>query len=149
MDCTIETLVERPALGIRPSKRVGIQDIGPKIGELMPVLMAVAGPHVAGPPLSRWLTWEDDAGEMELAVPVGQAVEGKGDVKPTTLPGGRAAVCVHVGPYERLKETWQALGEWMKAEGHVGRDAPWEEYVDDCSVTPEARLRTRIVWPIA
>jgi len=147
MDHVIETLEERPALGIRT--RLRITEIGNRIGELMPRLMAVAGPHVAGAPLARWHAWTGEEGEMELAVPVRAAVEGRGDVKPSTLPGGRAVVVVHRGSYEGLKDTWSQMAPLMEEHGLVGRDAPWEEYVDDYNVTPEADLRTRIVWPIA
>ena len=62
---------------------------------------------------------------------------------------GRAAVALHVGPYDRLKQTWAAFGAWMGAEGLERGAAPWEEYVSDCDVTPAEDLQTRIVCPLA
>ncbi len=146
MEPTIETLTKRPLLGIRA--HVKVTQIGERIGELMPRLMAVAGPHVAGPPVARWHTWENDEGEMELAVPVRTPVEGRGEVQASTLPGGRAAVFTHVGSYEGLKDAWGGVSKWLQSSAYQGRDAPWEEYVDDGRSTPVERLRTRIVWPI-
>lgn len=147
MKPTFETLEERPALGLR--RRVRVVEIGDRIGEMMPVLMAVAGPHAAGPPLARWHGWEGDRGEMELAVPVRAPTEGRGEVAATTLPGGRAVVFWHVGPYDGLRAACEALTAWMGEHEVVGRDAPWEEYVDDPRTTPTEELRTRIVWPVA
>ena len=146
MEPTIETLEARPALGIRAE--VKMQEIGNRMGELIGRVMAVAGPHCAGPIVSRWHTWEDDGGEMEVAVPVREAMEDQGELKASTLPAGPAAVLVHVGAYDNLIESWTALGTWMKENGKVGRAAPWEEYIDDPGATPASEVRTRIVWPI-
>lgn len=146
MEPTIETLPERPALGIR--RRVAISEIGDRIGELMPRLMAVAGPHCAGPVLARWHGWTGEEGEMELAVPVRAPVDGQGEVQPSTLPGGRAAVWTHVGSYDGLKASWEQASAWIQRSAHPVRAAPWEEYVDDCRTTPVEKLRTLIVFPI-
>jgi effector-binding domain-containing protein len=56
---------------------------------------------------------------------------------------------LHVGPYDGLKGTWATLAKWLASSEHEGRDAPWEEYLDDPRSTPPDKLRTRIVWPIA
>lgn len=146
MNPTIETLERRDALGIR--RQVAMAEIGEKMGELIAALMAVAAPHMAGPILTRWLSWGEGTFDMEVAVPVRGLVEGRGDVQATTLPGGPALVLMHVGPYETVKESWMALDAWMKEQGKEGRDAPWEEYIDDPRIVPAAELRTQIVWPI-
>jgi AraC family transcriptional regulator len=146
MEPSIEILSDQPVLGIRTP--VKVSEIGARIGELMPRLMSVAGPHVAGPVVSRWHAWTGEAGEMELAVPVREAVEGGNGVEAATLPGGRAAVFVHTGSYEGLPDAWRVANAWVKEQGHACRAAPWEEYLDDCKVTPVEQVRTRIVIPI-
>ena len=154
MDVTIETLETTPVVGITASVRM--DQIGPKIGELLPEVMAAAGDAVAGPVIASWHCVGDGGdgdgkvpeAEMELAVPVSRVVAPTGRVAAAELPAGRAIVHWHVGPYEGLAATWGALSEWMQAEGHRGRAAPWEEYVSDCAVTPLDELRTKIVWPI-
>jgi hypothetical protein len=156
MDATIEVIAAVPIVGI--TERVRMDEIGAKVDELLPELMAVAGPSIAGPVIARWRAFDAAAGEidMELAAPVRTAVSltggsiggSTGRVVASELPGGRAIVKWHVGSYDGLAATWESLREWMEAEGHVCRADPWEEYVSDCSVTPAEELRTRIVWPI-
>jgi effector-binding domain-containing protein len=148
MDATIETLEATPVMGI--TEHVRMAEIGLRIGEMMPEIMAVAGPSMAGPVLARYSCFDAETGEsdMQLAVPVSAPMEAQGRVAPSELPAGRAVTTWHVGPYDSLVETWGALTAWMAAEGHVSRGDPWEEYHSDCAVTPPAELRTRIVWPI-
>ena len=148
MDATIETLEPVPVMGV--TQRVRMDEIGLRIDEMMPDLMAAAGPSMAGPVLARYRNFDAHTGEsdLELAVPVRAPMEARGGVLPSELPGGRAVIRWHVGPYDDLSATWTALREWMQAEGLVGRADPWEEYHSDCAVTPPAELRTRIVWPV-
>ena len=78
-----------------------------------------------------------------------RALPPDGRFRPDALPGGKALVTWHVGPYDNLHATWKALRDTMEAEGYEGRGAPWEEYVSDCSSVPPEEVRTRIVWPIS
>lgn len=148
MQPEIETLEARPCVGVTTQLRM--QEIGDRIGELMPTVMAAAGGAVAGPPFARWHDWnpEEGTGVMELGVPVATPVEPEGDAAAGELPAGRAVVYWHVGSYDDLIHSWNAVRTWVEEEGLVSRGAPWEEYCSDCTVTPPAELRTRIVWPV-
>lgn len=144
----IETLDARPCVSTRET--VQMQEIGNKVSELLPAVMAVARDAVAGPVYARWHGWDvaSGQGDMELGVPVSRSVEPAGDVVPTELPAGRAVVHWHIGPYDDLVSSWNLVRTWVEEQGLVSRGAPWEEYCSDCNVTPAAELRTRIVWPV-
>jgi AraC family transcriptional regulator len=63
------------------------------------------------------------------------------------IPAGTYAVGLHVGPFERLSETYlDVIGRWFPASGYeLAPDAPViEHYLDDPSVTPAAQLRTEV-----
>ena len=81
-------------------------------------------------------------------MPVQTPMDAKGNIEAGALPGGKAAVVTHVGAYDGLADTWEAFKGWMAEQQMESRDNPWEQYIDDCTVTPAEKLRTRIVWPI-
>jgi len=143
---SIETIPAQPIVGVKT--RTTIAQIGDDVGRIMPELMQHASVSMAGPPLARWHSWKGDAGEMEVAVPVNGPVESSGRIEASELPGGRAAVAIHVGSYEGLKATWEDFGKWMEEQGLEGSAAPWEQYMSDCDTTLPEDLQTRIVWPV-
>ena len=148
MKPTIEQLEPQPIVGIRLP--VVQSEIGNRIGELMPELMQHAGDRFTGVVLARWHSWEGDRGDMELAVTVREPMQKSGRIEPAELPACRAAVFLHVGSYDGLAAAWIASKEWLETEGCArSEEAPWEAYLSDCSVVPEAELQTQIVWPLA
>ena len=151
MNPTIQEIASRHTVGIR--RTVKQAEIGAVIGQVMPAIMEAAGEHMAGPVISRWHAWENDAGDMEVCVPVKEPLHPEGECEAGTLPGGRAVVADYIGSYEGLPGAWTEFKQWLVANGHASAEgqegvAPWEEYHSDCSVTPEDELLTRIVWPI-
>jgi AraC family transcriptional regulator len=67
-----------------------------------------------------------------------------------TIPAGRWAVFRHVGRYETLSQSWQAIyGQWLPASGHQLRPAaPFERYENDPTDVPPEQLITDIHVPI-
>jgi len=106
MNATIETLGATSVIGITTG--VSMDQVGPKIGELLPDLMAAVGDAAAGPVIARWhcVDGQSAEAEMELAVPVSRAVESASGYTAAELPAGRAVIYWHVGPYEGLAATW-------------------------------------------
>jgi len=66
------------------------------------------------------------------------------------LPAGRYACTTHVGPYERLGDTWSKLmGEWIPANNlRMAHGESYEVYLNDPSTTPKEELRTEICVPV-
>lgn len=62
------------------------------------------------------------------------------------LPAGRWAIAVHVGPYERLHETYlDLIGRWAPTSGwELADDAVVEHYLNDPTQTPANELRTEV-----
>ena len=151
MKLRIEQLEAQPLLSLR--RHVTPEQVGDTVGEFAGRLFPAAGDKATGLMVSRWHTWEDTGGDMEVGVVTTAPVAVEGDILSTELPAGRAAVGEHVGSYAGLAAAWGAFKEAMAAQGlEAGTgpaSAPWEEYVSDCSVTPEDELVTRIVWPLA
>ncbi len=79
-----------------------------------------------------------------VAVSAEDAAKASGAIKADTLPGGACMTGVHVGPYDRMNETHQAMWAHMEAEGIKGGMPIWEVYVDDPGMVEPDTLRTEI-----
>ncbi len=53
-----------------------------------------------------------------------------GEVYATETPAGMVAVAVHVGAYERIKETHDAIHAWREACNRTFAGKSWEIYGD-------------------
>ena len=62
------------------------------------------------------------------------------------ITGGLYAVTTHIGHYDGLNSAWgRFVGEWLPSSGYTFPDTPcFEVYLDDCSVTPPAEVRTEL-----
>lgn len=104
-----------------------------------------AGGRVAGAPFAWYHGMPTDT------IDVSAGFEVVGDVHPTAAgvallerPGGRAAIAMHVGPYDALAQTYGRLLGWLSDQGLEPGPEMWEEYLSPPEGDP-ATWRTRIV----
>jgi AraC family transcriptional regulator len=136
-------------------------DIGVLVGQHLGALfgqLAPRGAVLAGAPYVRYLEWGGERAVIEIGFPVADASSlglpplsdaADGEPGASSLPGGRALVTIHRGPYSTLMTSWTATSAWIEGRGVRTGGAPWESYVDNPDEVPPADLRTEIVWPIA
>lgn len=144
-------LSPQPVLVAR--RRVKRAEIAKALGGLLGAVFVHAqraGAAIVGQPFTRYLEWGPAMFSIESGLPIATAVEGEGDVLAETLPGGRAAVTTHVGPYDKLFDAHAAVQLWIEESAHRVAGAPWEVYVTDPADHPDPKdWRTDIFWPIA
>ena len=105
--------------------------------------LAELGVEPAGPPYIRYLRTGEEL-ELELGIPVGPDAE-----QSSGLPGGRAAVLRHVGPFSGLRAACEALGRWVAGQGEEPAGPFWESYVTNPREEPDSsKWITEIVQPI-
>lgn len=116
------------------------------------VMAAVArqGRSVTGPPFGYYPRTPGPTVEVVVGFPVSGPVQPDGEVEPFELPGGQVISGTHVGPYDRLEETYRELAAWASAQGLELADHMWESYLSDPSTQPDpATWTTSIIWPVA
>jgi effector-binding domain-containing protein len=64
--------------------------------------------------------------EVEAGFAVDKPIAPAGDVVPSQLPGGTVARGMHIGPYEKLAETYSAMGDWAATQGLTLSGPMWE-----------------------
>jgi AraC family transcriptional regulator len=148
---TRTTLQPQPALIVR--RRVARAEIPAAIADCLGqvfVHMQQTGSTLAGRPFSRYPSVGPGLMTIEVGVPIAADGTGGGSVEAVQLPGGPAALAVHMGPYDRLTDTYAAIERWMDKAGTRAAGAPWESYVTDPAEFPDpANWRTDVYWPIA
>jgi DNA gyrase inhibitor GyrI len=82
--------------------------------------------------------------DVDFGVEVTRAFEPAGEVYVTETPAGMVAVAVHVGAYERMKETHDAIHAWREANHRAFAGKSWEIY-GDWSDDP-SKLETTIMY---
>jgi AraC family transcriptional regulator len=153
MDYSIakKELSPQPVLVIR--RRVKRSEIANALGDMYGHVYQLAqrnGVALAGPPFARYLDWGPGLTTIEAGMPVAAPAAGDGEVASETLPGGPAAVTMHVGPYNTLSEAHAALQIWIETQGLATAGAPWESYVTDPGDYPDPKdWKTEVFWPIA
>ena len=153
-------LEPQPTAAIRVVQPMAELDLASAFDQGIPLVAArivAAGGSIAGPPFGRYHRFGPDVVDVEIGFPVGAipdlpALEGcaLGEVGRSELPGGPVARTTHLGSYDDLSGTYDALHEWIHAQpGYDDGVGAWESYVDDMrSVSDPATLRTQIVWPL-
>ncbi|MDQ4028126.1 MAG: GyrI-like domain-containing protein [Actinomycetota bacterium] len=108
-----------------------------------------AGIAPAGPPFALFHEYEPEKVDLETGFPVSERIEAGGRVQPTELPGGRAVVTWHVGPYDGLADAHNAVRAYIEDEGLEPAGPSWEVYWTDPGEEPDpSKWRTEIIWPI-
>lgn len=145
-------MVEIPTEAVAVVRRaVPMAELPAFFGEAFGAVVAAvtaAGGAIVGPPFGWYHGMPSDVVDVAAGFATNvAALPPDGEVALAERPGGRAAVCVHVGPYDTLAATYEALQVWMAEQVLVPRDDMWEEYLSEPTGDPTT-WETRIVWPL-
>ncbi|SDM43878.1 MerR family transcriptional regulator [Allokutzneria albata] len=139
------------SLSHEPALRVAVQrgsctpeDIGRTYGDCVTRLLAAVD-DVQGPPMGLYPLDLTPALEVAAAVPTQASPPG---VDIETLPATPAAVIVHIGPFEELSLTYNAVLAWIHEHGHTPQGPVRETYLSDPATTESERFITRVAVPV-
>jgi AraC family transcriptional regulator len=146
-----------------PARRLAtIRHVGPymQIGKAFEQLGAIAG--AAGlykhPGAAMLALYHDDPEAVspdqlrsDAGISVPEGVPLPAGLAEQRVAAGRYACTLHLGPYDRLPDTWARLmGEWLPASEHrLGSGASYEIYLNNPMNTPKEKLETEVCIPLA
>lgn len=146
LDVRLCELPPRRAAVVRISGAV--EDLPNLMGQAFAVTskaITSGGARFAGHPFARYTAFgehiEAAVGfpfEGELAAPEGLEI--------TELPGGRAAMARHIGPYNEIGLAWERGAAFMKEQGLTPSGPGWECYLTG-PADPGPPI-TEIFWPL-
>lgn len=135
----IEARTEQPYAGIRAT--TAPDGIPAVVDRGFPELFGYLAERGIAPLAAPFIRYHSSGEELdlELGVPVAAPVEAAGRIAPGTLPAGRWATLLHVGPFSGLGASWDVLDDWVDAQG-AGIDASTrvEQYLVDPSAEPDS-----------
>src|SRR4051794_33507564 len=122
----LEQLKSRPLAVVR--RRATKQQLSKVIPEACGIVWNVirsqqvqgAGRHVA--------IYLDDQINLEVGVELEAPFAGHGDVIGSATPAGAVATATHLGPYQTLGQTHDALKQWCAQNGRTPAGPSWEIY---------------------
>ena len=88
-------------------------------------------------PFAYYPRLPDATVKVEAGFTVAEPIAGSGEVVPSQLPAGTIARATHLGPYEKLAETYTALADWAATQGLAVSGPMWEVYLSDPQLEPD------------
>jgi AraC family transcriptional regulator len=157
--------VEKPAL---PAFIAGIETIdsmyvaslfrtGPyaEVGKAIGDLMTWAGKNKVAPTGAPFGIYYDDPTKVkpestryEICMPVASGTKGDKMVKIKKLDPISSAVTIHVGPYEKVGETYGKLMTWIADNKYEIAGPAREYYLTNPAQVPAESLKTKIALPV-
>jgi effector-binding domain-containing protein len=143
---TVVEYASQPTAVVRGS--LAVQDLSAFFGRAFTAVAAALcarGTPPSGQAFAYYPTPPGATIDVEAGFTVTQPVEASGEVVPSQLPAGTLVTTTHVGPYEALGETYQALSQWATEHGWTASGPMWEVYLTDPQIEPDpAKWRTDI-----
>ena len=147
--CQLLDRQAQPTLAIRT--RASVQMLPQVLGKAWGAIMQYTGRmgvQPSGPPFVAYHNMDMQDLDLEIGFPFVEKLRGEGEVLAGEIPAGKAAGCLHVGPYDQVGGAYEALQKWMEANGHTPSGVAYEFYLNDPQSTPAAELQTQVVFPL-
>lgn len=143
---TLQEKEAQPAISIRTRSAVG--DLPQVLGTAFEAIMKYLGEINAAPagaPFVAYYNMDMQDLDIEIGFPVAAKLTGKDEMQASEIPAGKRLSCMYKGPYSQMEATYNAIMEWIAANGHTWIGVSYEIYYNSPVDTPESELLTEIV----
>ena len=150
-ETTLETLDPIPfAFVTRTTPLTEMAKVMPASFAEVGAAFAAAKAQLAGMPMAHYTDYDGSSTTFEAGFPARpedvEALQRAG-LSIGKTAGGRVMKAIHVGPYDEVVSTYDAMTRAMKAQGLTGSRDMWESYQSPPETPPE-EIRTEVVWPV-
>lgn len=135
------------------SRKARINEVPKVMAECFGVLSrAFTSAHAdfAGAPLAHYVAYDADSATFDVGFPARpdqlEALRSAG-LSIGQTASGKVMRARHVGSYDSLPKTYQAMQAQMKADGLEGNRDMWEAYMSPPE-TPSEQVTTDVIWPV-
>jgi effector-binding domain-containing protein len=146
MEYTVKTLTTQPTPTAVVAADTNWQEFPKLWGQLLDQVWAfirIGGAEKYG---HNVMLYKDDRPSVEVGVQVAGTFEPQGNVVPSTLPAGEAAMTIYRGPYRDLGKGHDAVVKWCVANNRERTGVRWEIYGDPHD--NEAENEVEIYWQL-
>lgn len=146
----VEEKAARPTMSIRTRAAAENlpQVLGKAYGDIMNYLFEI-GVQPAGAPYVGYFNMDMQDLDIEIGFPVAQAASGRDGIQASEIPAGKQVSCLYTGPYNKIEPAYNAIMEWIPANGYIATGVCYEFYLNDPAQTPESELLTKIVFMLS
>lgn len=147
--CEIKEQDPQPTLSIRA--RTPIQGLPQLLDESYNKIisyLAERGEEPVGAPFAAYHNMDLHDLDVEIGFPVAKATEGRGEIQPSQVPGGKLGFALHTGRYGDIAPAYDALAQYVREKGYEPTGVSYEFYLNDPEETPQEELLTQIVFPL-
>jgi hypothetical protein len=116
----------RPLAVVR--RRAGMKDLSTVIPQACGEIFSLAKAQRPGGVHRMVAIYLNDKIDLEIGVELDSPIADGGGLFSSALPAGPVAHAVHLGPYQDLKRTHEAIHEWCDANGYEPLRPCWEIY---------------------
>ena len=132
---------------------LGMDKIAEVMAEGYPKLMgfiAKQGKQIAGAPYCLYTNANEDYTrfDIELGVPVSEAVSVSDEFLMSQTYEGKALAGTHKGSYKSLEAAYCALMDYAKENSIECANECYDYYINNPADTPEGELLTKVIFPI-
>lgn len=151
-EITVDVMPEMHVLGMVVAG--SMEEITSQFERIFTALFTYTGTNniqVAGPPFAYYIDYDEETGfsNAMIGIPLAEPVKSSGEMVAKTFKETKAAITVHSGEYEFLKDSYDALSKYAEDEGLKLTGGAFEIYKKTMMESPNPfDWKTVIAYPL-
>lgn len=137
-DCELLVRPAQPAVAMRTT--VPVEKLKDFLGQAYCATftyISEMGAQPVGMPFACYRNMDMQALDVEAGCAVSRALPARGELLAAEIPAGQYATCMHVGSYDSMTVTYEAMSKWMAEQGVQPTGVVYEFYHSEPETPPE------------